>query len=121
MHRSRWGMKATVVFIALITGVFCVETIEKHKRRGVSKSIEFELTVSKMAYERIRKRLQHFIDHKEELEYTRLGVLFCLLHVQFCWKNHYFCSQFVAELLENSDEIELQRQAVLYLPNHFHF
>lgn len=98
---------------------FCVETIEKHRRRGVSKSISYELTVSQAGYERIQKRLQFFKEHTETLEYTRLGVIFCILHIPFCWKNHYFCSQFVADLLKNSDEIALKKPAALYLPNHF--
>ena len=81
---------------------FCVETIEKHRRRGVSKSMCYELTVSLAAYERIQKRLQFFKEHTESLEYTRLGLFFCLLHIPLCWKNHYFCSQFVADLLKSS-------------------
>lgn len=98
---------------------FCVETIEKHRRRGVSKSMCCELTVSLAAYERIQKRLQFFKEHTESLEYTRLGLFFCLLHIPLCWKNHYFCSQFVADLLKSSDEIALKKPAALYLPNHF--
>ncbi|WP_125142356.1 hypothetical protein [Clostridium transplantifaecale] len=98
---------------------FCVETVEKHRQRGVSKSKYYELAVSRAAYERIQKRLQFFKEHKEKFKYTRLGVLFCLLHVPFCWKNHYFCSQFVAELLGSSDETALPKPAGLYLPNHF--
>ena len=81
--------------------------------------IDNELTVSQAAYKRIQKRLQFFEEHAENLEYTRLGVFFCLLHIPLCWKNHYFCSQFVADLLKSSDEISLKKPAALYLPNHF--
>ena len=98
---------------------FCMETLEKHRHRGVSKSMVYELTVSSEAYEKIKSRLNFFIDHKKEFQYTRLGVLCCLCHIPFFWKNHYFCSQFVAELLNCPEEISLEKQPVLYLPNHF--
>lgn len=32
-------------------------------------------------------------------------------------KNHYFCSRFVAELLEDAEEIRLKKPSSLYLPN----
>lgn len=100
---------------------FCVETLEKHRKRGVAKSMMYELTVSDKSYETIRERLQFFREHGREFQYTKLGLLFCLLHIPFRWKNHYFCSQFVAEMLEGSEEIKLKKRPALYLPNDFCF
>lgn len=98
---------------------FCMETIEKHRRRGVSKSISYEITVSQETYQRMYEQLSYFIEHKNELYYTRLGVVLCLLKIPFRWKNHFFCSQFVAHLLKDANEIPLSRPTMLYLPNHF--
>ncbi|WP_122642776.1 hypothetical protein [Luxibacter massiliensis] len=98
---------------------FCTETLEKHRHRGVVKSVSYEINVSESDYERMREQLIYFIEHKEQFHYTRLGVAFCLLHIPFNWKNHFFCSQFVAYLLTVTEEITICRPAVLCLPNHF--
>lgn len=98
---------------------FCVETIDRHRHRGVSSSMTYELTVSLDAFERMKERLKFFIEHKEALDYTRLGVFFCFFQIPFRWKQHYFCSQFVAEMLKCSEEIALKKPTALYLPNHF--
>lgn len=95
---------------------FCVETIEKHKSRGVRKSVLYTLTVTDEAYKKIKRRLHFFGRHRNEFYYTRIGLAFCLFGIPFFWKNHYFCSQFVAELLQGADEIGLKRPSVLYLP-----
>lgn len=78
---------------------FAVETTEKHRRRGVRCSRLYRLNVSDTVYERIEERIRHFLENRENYRYTRLGVLCCVLRLPLYWKNHYFCSQFVAELL----------------------
>lgn len=98
---------------------FCVETLEKHRRRGVEQSMSCEVEVSDEAYRRLVEQISWFKQHREEFKYTRLGVAFCLLHIPFRWKQHYFCSQFVAEQLIRSGAVALNRAAELYLPNHF--
>ncbi len=98
---------------------FAVETVEKHRRRGVNHSLSVQLLVSDEAYFRIRERLFNMRENRSEYSYTKLGLLFCVLHLPFNWKNHYFCSQFVAELLRDSDALPLKRCPCFYLPNHF--
>lgn len=87
-----------------------------HKRRD-KKSIIYRLSVSEDSYEKIVKRIQEIDQNKEKIRYSRLGVLLCLLHIPARFKNRYFCSQFVTELLEITGEIELDKSASLYLPN----
>ena len=96
---------------------FCKETLDKHRHRGVKKSLAYQLHVSDSAYEGITRGLAVFKAHRAEFGYTRLGVLFCVLGIPFRWEKHYFCSQFVAELLKNAGLIPWQRPAALYLPN----
>lgn len=98
---------------------FAVETMEKHRRRGVKQSCCIQLQVSDEAYSQMKEQLQNMLDTREDYSYTRLGVLFCVLKFPFRWKNHYFCSQFVAELLKNSGAVPLKRRPCFYLPNHF--
>lgn len=96
---------------------FCEETIKKHRKKGVCKSARYRFEVSDKTYEKIKRRLHFFKMHRSTFAYSRLGVLLCLLHIPFCRKNHYFCSQFVAELPEDAEEIRLKKPSSLYLPN----
>ncbi|MBQ8617736.1 MAG: hypothetical protein IJ418_09550 [Clostridia bacterium] len=97
---------------------FCIENLEKHRRRGVTKSMCYQLQVSEDAYAKLTRSIQHFIDHREEFCYTRLGAILCFLRIPFKWKGHYFCSQFVAEVLTRAGAIRLKMAPSLYLPNH---
>lgn len=78
---------------------FAIETLEKHRRRGVNYSRCYRIQIPD--------------------RYTRFGVLCCALHIPLHWKRHYFCSQFVAELLEHSGAVALTKSSSLFLPNHF--
>lgn len=98
---------------------FCVETVEKHRCRGVKNSLSYQLEVSDLAYENMKSALEEFQRRKDSFSYTRMGVLFCILRIPFHWERHYFCSQFVAELLRSSGAINLRWPPTLYLPNHF--
>lgn len=97
---------------------FCEETLKKHRSRGVCKSVQYELAVSDEAYRAMQERLGVFLSHRQRYAYTRLGLCFCLLKIPFVWKNHYFCSQFVAELLQDSGGVSLERRSMMMLPNH---
>lgn len=98
---------------------FCVETLAKHRRRGVKKSMSIQLSVTDAAYRRMEGRIRHFERHREEYFYTKLGVLLSFLRIPFRREKHYFCSQFVAEMLSHSGAVQLEKHASLYLPNHF--
>jgi len=97
---------------------FCVETIEKHRRRGVDKSIYYQIEITDESYQILKETIQQFEENREVYRYTKAGVLFAMLHMPFQRNNYYFCSQFVAELLIVSGAMALRKSANLYLPNH---
>lgn len=88
----------------------------KHKRRS-GKSMGIKLEVSQESFERMKKKIEEMEEKKENLHYSRIGVLLCLLHIPCKIQNQYFCSQFVAETLELPDSVFLSKNAALYLPN----
>lgn len=98
---------------------FCEETIDKHRRRGVKKSLIFHLQVTDAAHKRLRSLIRHFMDHRSEYSYTRLGVVMSFLRIPFERKGCYFCSQFVAQMLKEAGAVRLAKAPSLYLPNHF--
>lgn len=95
---------------------FATETIEKHRRKGVNHSRRYTIRVSEESYTEIREMLASVEANRDNYAYTKLGLICCFLHIPFRWKRHYFCSQFVAELLARSGSLPLGKSALL--PNH---
>lgn len=79
----------------------------------------YEIPVSEDAYERIQAILQSFVERKPNLQYSKLGVLMVMLQIPHKWKNRYFCSQFVAEVLREARAVPLKKDPSLYVPKDF--
>lgn len=97
---------------------FCRETVEKYHRRGVKKSLRLRLEVPDDVYEGLQRKLAFVEKNASFYEYTKFGVFCALLHIPFRRHRHYFCSQFVAELLESTGAVDLSQPACLTLPHH---
>ena len=93
------------------------ENLEKYRRHGVTKSISYQLSVSDKDYNLMKEAIKSFEADKHNLAYTRLGIVLCCLGISFKVKGYYFCSQFVAEIMQYA--IDLQKPPELYLPNDF--
>ena len=78
--------------------------------RGIGQAL---LSVSRRDY------LAQQAARRGDYHYNYVGVALCLLHLPFRWRNRYFCSQFVAELLSASGAVSMRKAPSLYLPNHF--
>ena len=76
----------------------------------------FSLKVTDQAYEDIRSQLDNMYANKEKYGYNYLGPFCCFFGIPFKRRNHYFCSQFVAELLERHHAVQLTKPASLYHP-----
>lgn len=98
---------------------FCTETVALHRKRGVEKSILYELNISDKSYQKICDQIQYFQQHKERFHYSCLGVVCCFFHIPFHRRDHYFCSQFVAEVLKRAGALTFKVTSELYLPSHF--
>ena len=86
----------------------------KKKMRAQSKAIYLE--ISEKSWQQVSDRLTEMKAASEGYRYSSLGVLTCLMHIAWQRKKHYFCSQFVSELLGLTDEIKLKKNPSLYLP-----
>ena len=113
------GLEDPDVFYSFHFRGFAVETPEKLRRQGVTQSRCYRLLISDRAYRRIEGRIAALLERREEYRYTCLGVWCCLLGLPLERRGRYFCSQFVAELLERSRALSLEKAPGLYLPNHF--
>ena len=113
------GLEDNDIFYSFNFRGFCIETSEKHRRRGVKESLCFQLTVTNETYDFLQKQIQHFENNKEQYKYSKFGVFCCALRLPITRENRYFCSHFVAELLSISGAVQLRKSASLYFPNQF--
>lgn len=94
--------------------------IEKPKKRmprtRLKGSACIRMQVSEEVYAAIEQEIRHFLDKKEIYAYSQIGVILCLFHIPYKFKNQYFCSQFVAEILSRTGAVELKKKETLYLP-----
>lgn len=75
----------------------------------------YVLDVPEKIYVRAKKIIMSFAQDKSRLRYTRFGAALALLRLGCRWQNHYFCSQFVAHVLENAHAAKLKKDSSLYL------
>ena len=76
----------------------------------------YELTVTEETYRRLRRRLSLMYAQREEYHYSVLGTLACFFKLPLHRSRHYFCSQFVAELLQGSGAADLPKEPALLRP-----
>lgn len=88
----------------------------QEKRREVPCCL-YELTVSQETYSQLRRRLSCMYAQREEYHYSVLGTLACWFNLPLQRRHHYFCSQFVAELLQDCGAAELPKPPALLRPS----
>lgn len=79
----------------------------------------YELQVSEDAYLRLRRRLRSMYAQREIYRYNLFGLLACWFHFPLRRRNHYFCSQFVAAVLEDCGAVRLPKDSALLRPADF--
>lgn len=104
------------VFYSFNVKGFCSETLDKHRKHGVTQSALYQLQVSDDIYDKITGEIKETLNNKSDMKYSFLGVALNLLHIPFHWKNHYFCSEYIAALLKKSGAVRLCKPPSLYLP-----
>ena len=79
----------------------------------------YALEVTDEAYMRARRRAEHMMAHGRLYRFNTLGLLLCGLHIRWQRRRHYFCSQFVSEMLEKSGAMELPKDSSLMHPSDY--
>ena len=82
-------------------------------------SMCIRMQVPESVHKKLETELERFVNNREMFSYSTLGVILCLLHIPHKFKNSYFCSQFVAEMLSSTGAAKLKKNESLYLPMHF--
>ena len=83
----------------------------------VSKSICYKLNVSKAEYDKVAEMIEEFQSRRFEWKYNLMGMLLSRINIKRQKKDHYFCSEFVAEMLQKAKIAEFSKNTAHYLPN----
>ncbi|WP_088549570.1 hypothetical protein [Paenibacillus aquistagni] len=79
----------------------------------------YKMTVSLDVYERLRRRIRHIEHDQERYRYNFLGLIGIVFRVRIERDNAFFCSQFVASVLQYSGCDLFQKQAEWVTPEDF--
>ena len=108
------------IFYSFVTKGFIVENIAQYVKPGRPPfpCELYELEVSEKVYCQIKEVLEYFVEFRGVVHYTRLGLVLSLLHIPYR-HNHfgYFCTQFVADVLQYGGATELKKKSNQYFSN----
>jgi hypothetical protein len=94
-------------------GGFVKENVREGLFRDASCAI-YSYTISEKQFEKMRKKIMEIEKNKQHYKYNFLGLFAVVLNKEVERKNAYFCSHFVATILEESG-IPLKRKKPLSL------
>ena len=79
----------------------------------------YELQVDEEIYFQVKREVQRIIENSEEYHYNIFGLLLCQFNIPYHRKRHYFCSQFVSEVLDKSGALKLPKDTSLMKPSDY--
>ncbi len=77
----------------------------------------YALTVPEETYRLLRRRLDGMYADRARYHYNLLGALACYFQLSLSRRRHYFCSQFVAALLQDCGAVALPKSPTLLRPS----
>lgn len=109
-------------FYSFVTKGFIVEDISRYNKPGRPPfpCALYELEVPQPIYDAVKRMLQNFVKDRTSLRYNTLGLFLSLAKIPNHRRGRYFCSQFVAEVLQRCNAANLKKNTSLYLPKDLH-
>lgn len=74
-----------------------------YKKFENSECIIYKVKITNEQYHLLQKEIQYFLKEKYKYKYNFIGLFGILINTPIKRKNHYFCSQFVSEVLIKSN------------------
>ena len=99
----------------------CTERLDSgyYQGHGQIPCAVYELQVSDEAYENAKLEVARIMEKVGEYHFNIIGLLLCRLNIPFRRKRHFFCSQFVSEILMRSRALHLPKDTALMRPNDY--
>ncbi len=79
----------------------------------------YKLEVKDAIYENAKKEVEQIIEHAEEYHFNIIGLFLCKLNIPCHREYHFFCSQFVGEILKRSEAVKLPKDTSLIKPSDY--
>lgn len=79
----------------------------------------YEIKISKKAFDDIRNEIEHIKSLDKPPKYSLMGTFCCWIGYETKQRKKFFCSRFVADILERSGAITLRKPAALFHPVDF--
>ncbi|GAA0121613.1 MAG: hypothetical protein KID00_01970 [Clostridium argentinense] len=100
-------------------GGFIKEKIDDgvYKRFYNTECIVYSMDVTFEQYEKVKEIIKEFEKEQDKYRYNFLGVLAVVFKMSLDRKYHYFCSQFVSEVLERSGIFNFDREFTMIKPS----
>ena len=76
----------------------------------------YELPVSDEVYDLAKQEVEEILRNADEYHYNIIGLLLCRMQISLNREHHFFCSQFVSEVLERSNALNLPKASSLMSP-----
>lgn len=89
------------------------------KHRKTSPCTVFRLPITQQQYDRMKDYLDSMYRDNQSYKYNLIGAMACFFHLPVRRKKHFFCSQFVARLLQDTKVIEMPKSPDLMKPCDF--
>lgn len=104
-------------YLALPAG-FVTENVHAgiYGRCGESICRVYRIPVTERGYRRIVRLMDYMKRHADNYHYNLFGTVLCVLHISHSRRAKFFCSEFVAEMLERSGAVRLPKTASLMRP-----
>jgi hypothetical protein len=100
---------------------FMAGFVRENTRGGIFRKADCAIyccSISEKQYENICRKIKEIERNKDDYRYNLLGLFAVMVNMEFDRKNAFFCSHFVAALLEESGvEINKQKPLSLVTPN----
>lgn len=76
----------------------------------------YRLYVPDEVYEKTLYEVLRIINNNEQYHFNIIGLIACKLHIPLSRQHHFFCSQFVSEVLGRSGALEIPKETSLMKP-----
>lgn len=79
----------------------------------------YEIKVTQKEYNKARLAVDFMYQQEDRYQFNILGLVLCRLGISYTRHTHYFCSQFVGEVLEISGVLQLPKPAHFMRPSDY--
>lgn len=99
----------------------CAENLqsEYYKKHSQIPCAVYELQVNNEVYENAMIEVEKIISNSDCYHFNILGLLLCQFHIPYHREHHFFCSEFVSEVLHRSHALDLPKDTSLMRPNDY--